>query len=332
MKMALMTKSTLAAIAATGFITTCAAADSGQGYMTGANPDPVRVLSNGQDYTKLDVLGMVTFQGKLQYDTGTAGRIKKWRAWPIVTNGYGIASINEQAKNYFQQQGYGTNARPKSINKTLNFSVPATVLNSSAVGMCNWMANSLRNQGKSNKQIFGQDRKVKFEVEMGYTIEATGSGSNNPIFEANPPYELEVICKKWSGPAVTPGAQGLAAQVEVKKATMQLKPVALPNGTCRVDTTTAISANRGNATIKYRFVHSTGQKSNVFTTKTAANSIAVVKHNWDIPANNSNGWIRVEGVSPKFLSNQVGFNLKCSKVGGFAPTPAKPSGPKAIKR
>ena len=109
---------------------------------------------------------------------------------------------------------------------------------------------------------------------------------------------------------------------------MQLKPIVVLNGTCKVATQTAIVASEGNATIKYRFTHSSGMKSGVFTTKTKANKIAVVSHKWDVPngPGSETGWFRIEGVAPKFKSNKALYSMNCGgkAPGGLAPNPKKP--------
>ena len=63
--------------------------------------------------------------------------------------------------------------------------------------------------------------------------------------------------------------------------------------------------------------------------KTANNKIAVVKHDWEIPngAGPENGWMRMEGLSPNFNSNQANYSMSCKDgggVGGFTSGPAKP--------
>jgi hypothetical protein len=100
---------------------------------------------------------------------------------------------------------------------------------------------------------------------------------------------------------------------------MKLQEVATANGACMVKLTTAISTNLPGATVKFRYVNNTGKKSKVFTAKTAANKIAVVTQDWEIPnkAGPEVGWMFIEGVSPGFQSNSAGYNMNCKDgVGG----------------
>ena len=201
-----------AAILATSALgVTSAHADTGTGYLTSASPDPWVVKSNGQSYTQFQTMGFVSIKGKLQYDVGVAGGIKSWWAQPEVINGYGIASIVQGLAAYKLTQAYPFGSRPNTLNKTLNFSINQGVFEGNAVGMCNWLANSLRNQGKSNQQIFSQDREVKFTASLKYGVDASGAGAGNPIWEASSPIEIKVKCAKWTGPQIPAAPGGFVA-------------------------------------------------------------------------------------------------------------------------
>lgn len=307
--------------------TSASAYDTMSANVTGFSPSPLVVVSNGQDYTKLDVLGMTNMSAHLEYDVGAAGRVHSWKVTPIIENGYGIASQVQGLADFAASKSYGVGDRPKVVSKNVVMSIPAFKLNSAAVSMCNWKANSLREQGKSNAQIFGADQEVSFKMDVVLSVDASGSGSNNPIYEASPPKNVKVVCQKWQG-AQVPTVGGLKAPIEIKKATMKLQEVATMGGTCMVKLTTAISTSEAGATLKYRFVHSSGKKSKTFTTKTAGNKIAVVNHQWEIPnkAGPETGWMQMEGVSPSFHSNKPSYSMNCRKAGagGFVANPQKP--------
>lgn len=297
-----------------------AAADSGIAVVTNTNPTSLTVLSNGQDYTKLGLNGKFVIGANLEYSTGTAGRIKKWSMEPVITHGFGIAAKVPGTGFYQKTVTYPVGNRPKSIDYNWSFNLSASTIEAAAVSMCRMKATVLRNQGKSDKQIFGANHEVSFKVWIKASVDATGAGSNNAIWENVPDKTVKIVYKKFSGPRVPLAGGGVksnADKLSVKKATMKLTEIAPPSGACKVKTSTAISTNTANAQIKYRFVHNTGKKSNVFTTKTAANKIAVVQHTWDIPNGNGpeNGWVKIEGVSPKFQSNNASYSMKCKSPG-----------------
>ncbi len=308
-------------------ISTSAQADTGSVQVISANPSTLTVLNNGQNYTVLQNKGHVNVRVDFEFDTGTFGKIKSWWVQPKFENNFGIAHNVPGMQWYKQSKSYSVGNRPSEIDTILNVPVSVGAIKDAAVGMCNFKAAGLRNQGQSNNQIFAQDHEVSFRVSADFDVDAKGSGSNQQVFESMPDYILKVRCAKHSGPSIPQANGGYATNVEVMKATLQLQEVAPPSGACKIKTTTAISTNRANATIKYRFVHNTGHKSNVLTTKTKANKIAVVKHDWDIPNGPGKelGWVRIEGVSPKFQSNPAQYSMNCkgpsSGTGGYQKKP-----------
>ena len=302
-------------------------ADTGTAYVTNVGPATLVVKSNGVSYTQLEEPSYVTVFARLEYDTGVAGRIKGWWIQPKITNGYGIYTELPGMGAYRKSKKYEIGNRPKSIGMNLMLPVLGGHFAAPAVSMCNMKADYLRSQGKSNAWIFSQDRLVSFKVQVDYDVDATGPGSKNPILEGQGEKTITVRCSRFAGPKIPTVGKTLTVPTKVLKATMQVKAVAPPSGVCRIDTVTAISTNKANATIKYRFVHHSGQKSKVFTTKTKANKIAVVKHKWDIPngPGKEHGWVRIEGVSPKFKSNKGTYSMNCSGGPGGLSGPRTPA-------
>ena len=200
MQSATFVKSAVLALS-TALAATAAGADTGTAYVTGVTP-VFEVVSNGQSYTQAKTLGNVGISGKLKFDTGVAGRVKSWEAWPVMENGYGIAALVPGLGFYKQQQSYGIGNRPKTLNKTLSFGIPAGMIANNAVGMCNWKANALRNEGKSNKQIFSENHDLTFKVSLSAKVDSTGAGSNNQIWEYSAPKTYKLRCLKWRGAAI----------------------------------------------------------------------------------------------------------------------------------
>ena len=220
-------------------------ADTGHAYINNSAPKPWVVRSNGQEYTKFDHIGMVTVAGKLIYDVGSVGRVKSYWAQPKIVNGYGIAANVVGMAAVKKSKSYSVGNRPKSINKNLVFSFTAATFANAARGMCNSLANSLRNQGKSNKFIFSKDRKVNFEASLDYNVDATGAGSGSLTFQAHPRFKIPVKCAKWSGAQGTGAANQLTTVTRVIKATMKHQMIVTLGGTCKVKLTTAISTKQG---------------------------------------------------------------------------------------
>ncbi|WP_350333221.1 hypothetical protein [Coralliovum pocilloporae] len=180
--------------------TVSSAADTQVSRVTNFQPKPLAVVSNGQSYTKLGYKGhKVTMFAKIEYSTGTSGRIKSWSVTPELTNNYGIAAKVPLISSFKASKSYSVGKRPKQVNQNVSMAIPTGLLQNNAVSMCNWLANSMRQQGHSNKVIFGKDRTVSFLADVKFKVSANGAGNKNPIIEYSAPYKVPVVCKKWTG-------------------------------------------------------------------------------------------------------------------------------------
>jgi hypothetical protein len=295
--------------------TTPAAADTGRAWIGWSKDNPLVVLSNGQNYTKVQVvIGDFVLRGRLEFETGTAGTVKSWTVWPDMSTGYGIYQEIAGLKDYKVSKSYSIGSRPGVIDKQIEFSIPYSVVQGLAISMCEQKAHSLREQGKSDKQIFGQNHEVSYRIGMNASVDSTGAGSGNQIWEGSEAFVLPVRCAKWAGAQVEPGGNGnLADSFRVLSATLKLQEQTAANGLCRVKTATAIRGNKAGETFSYRFVHSSGKKSAVYKIKTEANKIAVINRTWDIPNEDGpeTGWLRVEGVGTAFKTANVGYSMQC---------------------
>ncbi|VAW74189.1 hypothetical protein MNBD_GAMMA12-2902 [hydrothermal vent metagenome] len=301
-------------------------ADTGNAYITNNAPKPWVVLSNGSTYVKFNHLLTVRVMARLKYNTGTAGRVKSWWARPVLTRGYGLGSTVAGLNSLKKSKSYSISSRPKKIDKSLTFYVPASKVGPTAISMCNSKANQLRKQGLSNKQIFSVNREVTFKASLAKSVDANGSGSSSALWQYYPPYTIKVRCAKWAG-ATFPTAGGFAPNIRVIKATMLRKIIKTTTGVCKVKLTTAISTNKPNALIRFRY-KSPSKQSKIFSVKTKANKIAVVIHTWNIQNTASpfdGTWIHMAGVNPGFKSNTVSAQTECMKKGptGLKPNPKK---------
>jgi hypothetical protein len=305
-----------AALVVAALAATPALADQGSAYISWSKDNPLVVLSNGQSYTKVEqIIGDFVIRGRLEFDTDTVGAVKSWSAWPEMSTGYGIYQEIAGLKAYKVSKSYGGGSRPDSIDKDIEFAIPYDVVDDLAIAMCEWRANALRDQGKSDKQIFATDHEVSYEIRMGATVDSTGAGQGNQIWEGSEAFVLPIKCAKFKGAQVPQGGNGdLADAFRVLHATLKLDEQVAPNGLCRVKTVTAVRANSANGVIRYRFVHSSGQKSAVFEIKPEANKIAVISRVWDIPNTDGPevGWLRVEGVGKTpFKTENVAYEMNC---------------------
>jgi hypothetical protein len=184
-----------------------ASADSGVARVVSANPSTLKVLSNGKSYTKLDKNVSFVVKADFEFDTGATGRIKKWSLEPVITHGFGVAAKVPSAFLYKKTVSYAPGKRPKSLDINWSFNMTAKTLEAAAVTMCEHKATALRNQGKSDKYIFGKNHEVKFKVEVDAKVDANGAGSNNQLWEHTNPKFVKVICAKFAGSRL-PAAKG----------------------------------------------------------------------------------------------------------------------------
>ena len=200
MKVSLRT--TLLACAFVALAAPVALADSGEGYIQSASPSPLVVVSNGASYTQMSGPDALSLMARLNYSTGTAGRVKSWEVWPIITTGYGIHQVVQNTRYWGgKSKSYPIGSRPKTLGLNIGLSLPMSMVEPVAVGMCNLLASNLRSQGQSNAQIFGADRQVKLLASLGYVVDASGAGSNQQVFEYVPPREIAVTCARTQGPS-----------------------------------------------------------------------------------------------------------------------------------
>lgn len=205
-----MKLSILATVASVALAPTDARADKVSTNVFAISPGTLTVVSNGASYTALKEQSQVSFGIHFTYDTEFGGRIKSWKIWPRIkpANGHGW---NDYGMSIWGvSESYPVGQRPKSVARNRFVSVPAQALKVPALALCNAEAQRLRNQGKSDAEIFSKDRKLAFDVVGMHATELTGNGWKQPesTYKFN---TLHVVCAKWSGPQhSTPG--GIAQQ------------------------------------------------------------------------------------------------------------------------
>lgn len=206
-------RTTLLASAFVALAVPVARADGGQGYIQSASPSPIVVVSNGSSYTQISGPDNLSLMARLEYSTGTAGRVKSWEVWPEISTGWGIHREVENTRFWGgKSQSYPLLKRPKEVYLNIGLTLPMSMVEPITVGMCNLRAQNLRSQGQSNAQIFGTDQKLSLKASLGYVVDASGAGSSKPVYQYVPPREIPVTCARTQGPSApvigtkTPGA------------------------------------------------------------------------------------------------------------------------------
>ena len=286
---------------------------------------PIVVNSDGKNYTTIrsgSAIKMETHQDL----SANSGRVKSWKIVPYMVRSYGL--FQDPVIEFPAGQAtasYPAGNRPQTVKVVREVTIPLGDVITQAIGQCNAMAEALRNEGKTDAQIFKKDRVVGVKVSARGESKVVGAVWSNFVGpEPAVPKTVNIRCAKNSTPSAS---DTLAGGLAVVKATQNITQQNTQGGHCAVKLVTAISTNKANATVKYQFQHSSGKKSKVFTTKTKGNKIAVVTHTWDIPNKPGTevGWFITRGVNVKFNSNKSGYTMKCTDgVGGLAQKPGKP--------
>ena len=306
-----------------------AAADSGSAHITQLLTKEVSVKSNGQSYTSVAIPPLsLAAKVHIELDAGTAGRIHSWKTWLRVGK-EGLASQYWLSmKQHAVSKSYAWNDRPKTVDRVETVAVPLGDLKLFLVGQCNTLANQLRDQGLGNKAIFGQDREIELQTRADFEFKSGGAGSGSPIIEATFPTAFKLVCKKWQGSQV-PTVGGLTdTPAEVTQASMTIFEIAGLNGACKVKLSNVIQTDKPNATVKFRYEHNSGKKSDVKTVMTDHAKTTMFVHQYDIPNGPGDeiGMIRMVGVKPGFTSAWKPYHMDCAEggPGGLAPNPSKP--------
>ncbi len=183
-------------------------ADLGIVNILSVEPGEIEVDSNGNDYTVPAIpLISLTAQLNVRLDAGISGRVKSWKAWVKVKPETGFWSVIwKQFENDAAQASYSI-PRPKKVNTTANISVPYSSLVNTVNSYCNSMADSLREQGLSNEEIFDQDRVITIQAQGALSYKMSGlPGPSHPEEYTAPQYFDVGRSRRHRRPRPTPRA------------------------------------------------------------------------------------------------------------------------------
>lgn len=128
---------------------------------------------------------------------GIAAHVKDWKRWLMVrTENSSWVDFSDDGVS----ESYPFLDRPQKVEALVGMDVAHDILSPLMVSYCNSMADDLRDQGKSNEEIFSQDRSVSIFIGVGKSTNYAGL-EGGPIQQAEPPSEINLICK---GRAPTP--------------------------------------------------------------------------------------------------------------------------------
>ncbi len=271
---------------------------------------------------------------------GGQDRIREWNFAPNMKAlgqswgwSFGTSRPPEQGWGVVRQS-YGFGDRPKTVRQKIVMLASRDFVKQFAVDACNANVASLRNQGKSNHEIFGSDRVINVQTghrsQVTYTNIADNDKSQVQEAPGTPQKQAAIVCMK-TNPQRVPPPQNYEAPVTVTQSSLTIIEKASANGACKVILSGVVQTNLANREVKFRYEHSAGNKSEVKSVNTDHSKTAFFSHEYDVPNNahgTETGFIRMVGTAPAFETQWKSYAMSCvnkapgglqSAGGGAAP-------------
>jgi flagellar basal body rod protein FlgC len=214
-------------------------------------------------------------------------------------------------------QSYGFGDRPKTVRQRIVMLASPGFVKNFAVDVCNASVAALRSQGKSESEIFRDDRTIQVQTTHKYTLSYTNIADTDKsqVREADglAPKKAAIVCMKVT-PIRTPTPQNVQVPLTVTQSSLMVMERASANGACKVILSGVVQTNLANREVKFRYEHTAGNKSEVKTASTDHSKTAFFSHEYDVPNNpngNETGMIRMVGVSPNFETAWKSYAMSC---------------------
>ncbi|CAN0457469.1 unnamed protein product, partial [Laminaria digitata] len=252
-----------------------ALADTGTINVLSVSPANIEIVSDGSKYIA-PAIALVSLSATVNValDADVSGKVKSWKAW-LKAKAPGSFSVQFSDDGY--SKSYPLGSRPKSVDTNVALSIPYGSLAPYATGQCNNLANSLRGQGLSESEIFGQDRVIVVGVSGALSYEMTGlSGVPVPpeVVPVPPGVQtgqsFNLVCKA-SNPTRLPssGANNPTRNIpDVSQAFLSISEAGLLNGACNLTLSGVIVTKDANTQVKFRYKDDEGNQSSIKTVKT----------------------------------------------------------------
>lgn len=301
-------------------------ADTGSADISNVIIKQIDIASNGQEYTLANPNNLalaLAADVHIQIDSGVSGRVKSWSTWLQIHNLTNPNQFDVHYKEYKKSKSYPSGHRPKMVNRTERLSIPQSVYENLFIAQCNILANHLRNQGLSNKQIFSQDRVIPLHFHAKYTADISGVKGTNFIGPEPHEKQVDIVCKKWQENQHSADV-GLAAEETVYIVTdsnLTVLPQSTVGGACNVTLSGVIKTLKPNAPVRFKYRHQDGhtglvKDSQVYEVTTNHSKTVMFSHQFDIKNlkdQDEHGTLQIIGVSPEFHTKKKLYELACSE-------------------
>ncbi|MEE9332452.1 MAG: hypothetical protein V3U89_09530 [Methylophilaceae bacterium] len=280
------------------------------------------VKSDGQKYTELshERHPLMSWQipARFKYEPGSNDRIKSYHL-QLRMHWEHQGQIKKFAGSHVRES-YRLGTRPKKVDHNVSFPLGGSEIESFVVDACNTTANGFRNIGQSNDLIFSREHHVSARIYASHAIDTqpvlpATFGTGGYFLNTKP--RATIVCMKAPAPTVAT-AGDLQTSSGVTDTSLTVTEQSTLGGSCKINLSSAIKTNLPNTTVKYRFEHSNGKKSDLKTVKTDHSKTAMDTHWYDVPKNphgEEAGSIRIIGVSHDFQSDWKPYNMTCNESG-----------------
>lgn len=259
-------------------ISSFANADEADVWVTSVTAPVITVESNGARYDGVSSPA-VNIEGHMRVviDAHVFGRVESWEAYPV------LKLTGSPLHASFQDRGDARiyeDPLPKRVNKSARFILTKSDYESEAEWACGQHAQTLRGQGLSNTEIYGQDRAVQLEVRAKLKYSMTGASGTPlpPEVRATPEPSITVNCKGHE-PVVSSSLSILEEDSHSERCTLNLQ--------------VAFATTRPDEPVRFRFVDDTGKQSNAMTARTRADKSTSFSVPYTASGGRRSGQIRV---------------------------------------
>jgi len=302
-------------------------ADFAQGKAIYVSPQKFTVRSDGNSYGGSNLSSNGTVNYRFELDAEVSGRIKKWKIWPSFGEYSSTKQTYTQLKELAHSKSYKLFKRPKKVNHVGGFNVPRAKLEEIAVNRCNLMAIQMRSTGKTNTEIFSEDRKIKLFARMDYEYDMSGATNILTNFIEGLPWVMgqtgiEVNCQ-GTRPDIQPATGLVSNPSTVTDIDIVLTEDASFDGSrCRVNVSGVIHTSKPDTDVKYRYTYippgsNPQYRYSIPKTVTTDHTKTVMFHEWhNVPvvAGRERGQIRIETLTPNKRNSHLRyFDMDCTK-------------------
>lgn len=302
-------------------------ADDASAKTNYVSPQKFTVHSNGSSYGGSNLASNGSANYRFELDAGVSGRVKSWKIWPSLGEYDSNRNTFKQLKELAHSKSYKLLKRPKKVNRVGGFVISKNTLEQEAVHRCNLMAIQMRSTGKTNTEIFSEDRKLKLFVKMNYQYDMSGVPSIGTNFIEGVPWTMgvngiEVNCQ-GTRPDIQPATGLVSNPSTVTDIDIVLTEDASFDGSrCRVNISGVIHTSKPDTDVKYRYTYippgsNPQYRYSIPKTVTTDHTKTVMFHEWHnvpIVAGRERGQIRIETLTPSKRNSHLRyFDMDCTQ-------------------